>query len=95
MENNNEMAIRLLEELEKVEDKIFYSSKVKQITIDIIQDANEWLNYYIIGESDNNFESIVGSLSYKVDNIIEVCDKNLYDYEILNEVYKTLQKYIK
>ena len=95
MENNNEMAVKLLEELEKVEDKIFYSSKVKQITIDIIQDANEWLNYYIIGESDNNFESIVASLSYKVDNIIEVCDKSLYDYEILNEVYQILQKYIK
>lgn len=95
MENNNEIAKKLLDELEKVEDKIFYSAKVKQITIDTIQDANEWLNYYIMGESDNNFESIVGSLSYKVDNIIDVCDKNLYDYQILNEVYQTLQKYVK
>ena len=76
----------LLEQLEKK----LYHKDIHQATIDIVEECQMSIDN---PEDDNglSFDTILGSLCYKVDNLLEICDHNLYDYGILKELMNILE----
>lgn len=60
---------------------------VKQFTIDLIEELIEELNCLLLGESNNSAENTLGNLSYKVGCAMEICDDELTDYYVLQELY--------
>ena len=67
-------------------EKKLYDPNVHQVTIDAVQDA-----CMEIDQDDTvDLDTILGALRYKIGNLIEICDKYLIDYKILNELYDIL-----
>lgn len=62
--------------------------KCKQASIDTFEDIEETISLWIDGEID--FETAVHSINYDVDNMLEVIDKDLYDWTFWNEVKSEL-----
>ena len=89
----SKLVSELIDEFEKIENEVFYSSDYHQFTIDFIQNSIEELEYFKQGESENYFEDIIGSLMYKVNCAIEICDHSNKDYYILIAIYDLLEKY--
>lgn len=81
-----------LKALEIIEGKYTDSGMIKQFTIDLIEEFLEELNYLILGESENSEESILGSLSYKASCALEICNDELTDFYVLQELYDAINE---
>ena len=58
-------------------------SKYNQFTIDLVEEIREKLE-------DNKLDTLLSLLSYNVSNALEICDKTLDDYKILQELKNIL-----
>lgn len=76
-----------LNAVELIDAKYNQTAWVKQFTIDLIEEFLEELNCFLLGESNNSEEDTIGSLSYKVSCALEICDDDLTDYYVLQELY--------
>lgn len=75
----------LLGTLDDLSDKVYYGN-YNQLTIDLI---DELIPDYI-NESESNWEDTCGALCYRLSTFLEVMDKTLPDYTLLNELYKCI-----
>lgn len=81
-----------LKAIEIIDGKYNGSGIIKQFTIDLIEEFIEELNYFISGESENSEESILDSLSYKASGALEICDDELTDFYVLQELYDAINE---
>ena len=79
-----------LNAVELIDIKYNQTALVKQFTIDLIEECLEELNCFLLGESSNSEEEIIGSLSYKVSCALEICDDELTDFYVLQELYDAI-----
>ena len=86
MKNINEA----LECVNKIDEKYSQSGTIKQFTIDMIEHFSEELNGCVLGESEVSEESILGSLSYKANTALEICDDGLTDFYVIQELYDAI-----
>lgn len=77
---------KVLECVNKIDEK-YNPGLIKQFTIDLIEHFIEELNSFILGESDLPGETILGSLSYKASTALEICDDQLTDFYVIQELY--------
>ena len=59
-----------LDRINELEDRSLYNGKIHQSTIDIFEQAHEDLDLH---SPDMPLDDIIGSLLYKVDNLLEIC----------------------
>ena len=78
---------KVLECVNKIDEKYNQSGLIKQFTIDLIEHFIEELNSFILGESDLPGETILGSLSYKASTALEICNNDLTDFYVIQELY--------
>ena len=71
--------------------KDLYTGKEHQYTIDFFEEIQEDLYSCYHKEGNDFLGTLVGSLHYKTENLLEICDKTLYDYQILTKLLKILQ----
>ena len=83
MKNINEA----LECVNKIDEKCSQSGAIKQFTIDLIEHFVEELNGYILGESELSEKTILGGLSYVASTALEICDDELADFYVIQELY--------
>ena len=57
--------------------------KYTQFAIDLVEEIREKLE-------ENKLDTLLEELSYNVSNVLEICDKTLDDYKILQELKKIL-----
>ena len=57
--------------------------KYTQFTIDLVEEIREKLE-------ESKLDTLLGALSYNVSNALEIFDKTLDDYKILQELKKIL-----
>ena len=86
MKNINEA----LECVNKIDEKYSQSGTIKQFTIDMIEHFIEELNSFILGESDVTGETLLGSLSYDASTALEICDDELSDFYVIQELYDAI-----
>lgn len=81
-------AKELLSKVEDLESKLYYDmGKYRQFTIDTVADIIDELNNHI--QDPSQFltdEYVIGSLIYKIENIMGICDSRLLDYQIFEEL---------
>ena len=77
-----------LDRINELEDRSLYNGKIHQTTIDIFEQAHEDLDLH---SPDMPLDDIIGSLLYKVDNLLEICEKDLFDYSVLSELKTILE----
>lgn len=78
---------KALENVKKIDKKYNRIGTIKQYTIDMIGYFEQELNDFILGETDLSEEIILGSLSYNVSTALEICDDDLTDFYVLQELY--------
>lgn len=83
MKNINEA----LECVKKIDKKYNQAGVIKQFTIDLIEYFRDELESCILGESELPEESILGSLSYKASTALEICEDQLTDFYVIQELY--------
>lgn len=71
----------------KLDEKYNQIGGIKQFTIDMIEYFGQELNDFILGETDLSEEITLGSLSYKASTALEICDDDLIDFYVLQELY--------
>lgn len=76
-----------LEIVETIDEKYNQTGAIKQFTIDMIEHFVEELNGCILGETELSEETILGSLSYKANTVLEICDDEITDFYVLQELY--------
>lgn len=76
-----------LEIVETIDEKYNQTGAIKQFTIDMIEHFVEELNCCILGETELSEETILGSLSYKANTALEICDDEITDFYVLQELY--------
>ena len=76
-----------LEIVETIDEKYNQTGAIKQFTIDMIEHFVEELNGCILGETELSEETILGSLSYKANTALEICEAELTDFYVLQELY--------
>lgn len=79
-----------IEKLNKLEDKLYY--KCRQISIDLVQNSIDELMQYQEDPKRMPLDIVLGSLAYKADTVLEVCDRELKDYEIIFELKRILEE---
>lgn len=81
-------AKELLSKVEEVESKLYYDmGKYRQFTIDTVDDIIDELNNHIQEPSQVlTDEDVIGSLIYKIESIMRICDSSLLDYQIFEEL---------
>ena len=96
-ENNNQEKNHqyYLDQIYEVDYKVYYRmGKYTQFTIDLVEEIREKLEQnkeeHIHDERPLSLEMLLGALSYNVSNALEICDKTLNDYKILQELKKIL-----
>ena len=96
-ENNNQEKNHqyYLDQIYEVDHKVYYGmGKYTQFTIDLVEEIREKLEQnkeeHIHDERPLSLEMLLGALSYNVSNALEICDKTLDDYKILQELKKIL-----
>ena len=81
-------------ELGKFEKQYLYTGNVHQTTIDLVESFTIDYNNFIYSEYKNFIEhDFIGSCLYQVNNLLEICDKSLEDYNVLIELQKLLESY--
>lgn len=89
MKNINEA----LESVIKIEKKYYPTRDIKQFTTDLIEYFRDELESCILGESELPEESILGSLSYKASTALEICEDQLTDFYVIQELYDAVNDY--
>ena len=96
-ENNNQEKNHqyYLDQISEVDHKVYYRmGKYTQFTIDLVEEIREKLEQnkeeHIHDERPLSLDMLLGELSYNVSNALEICDKTLNDYKILQELKKIL-----
>lgn len=81
-------AKELLSKVEDIESKLYYDmGKYRQFTIDTVNDIIDELNNHIQEPFQVlTDEDVIGSLIYKIENIMGICDSSLLDYQIFEEL---------
>ena len=84
-----------LDQIYEVDYKVYYGmGKYTQFTIDLVEKIREELEQnkeeHIHDERQLSLDTLLGSLSYNVSNALEICDKTLDDYKILQELKNIL-----
>ena len=82
----------VLYDVQEIDMSYYQNGEIKQFTIDLIEHLAEELNSCFLGESDLPEETILGGLSYKVSTALEVCDKTLPDFHVMQKLYDTTNK---
>ena len=77
-----------LDRINDLEDRSLYNGKIHQSTIDIFEQIHDDLDLH---SPDMPLDEIIGSLLYNVDNLLEICEKDLFDYSILSELKNILE----
>lgn len=78
---------KVLECVNKIDEKNNQSGLIKQFTIDLIEYFRDELESCILGESELSEESTLSSLSYKASTALEICDDQLTDFYVIQELY--------
>ena len=81
-----------LEIVNKIDEKYNQTGAIKQFTIDMIEHFSEELNGCVLGESEVSEESILGSLIYKANTALEICDDGLTDFYVIQELYDAINE---
>lgn len=81
-----------LENVEKIDDKYNQMGTIKQFTIDLIEHFIEEINIFILGESELPEETILGALSYDASTALEICDDDLTDFYVIQELYDAINE---
>lgn len=92
-----------IDKIDEIDHKVYYGmGKYHQFTIDLVEHFQEQLesNREKTKEyKENNekefplkLETLIGSMRYEVENALEICDKSLKDYEILQDLDKMLSE---
>ena len=96
-ENNNQEKNHqyYLDQIYEVDQKVYYGmGKYTQFTIDLVEKIREELEQnkeeHIHDERPLSLDTLLGALSYNVSNALEICDKTLDDYKILQELKNIL-----
>lgn len=78
----------LLSKLQDIDSRLYYDmGKYHQFTIDTVDDIIDELNNHIQEPSQVlTDEDVIGSLIYKIENIMGICDPRLLDYNIFEEL---------
>lgn len=76
-----------LEIVETIDEKYNQTGAIKQFTIDMIEHFVEELNGCILGKTELPEETILGSLSYKANTALEICDDSLTDFYVIQELH--------
>ena len=76
-----------LERINKIDKKYSQIGNIKQFTIDMIEYFGQELNDFILGESDVSEEVVIGHLSYKASTALEICDDEITDFYVIQELY--------
>lgn len=79
-----------LECVGKIDERYNQTGIIKQFTIDMIEHFIEELNSFILGERDLPGETILGSLSYKASTALEICNDDLVDFYVMQELYDAI-----
>ena len=94
--NNQEKSHQsYLDQIYEVDHKVYYRmGKYTQFTIDLVEEIREKLEQnkeeHIHDERLLSLDTLLGLISYNVSNALEICDKTLDDYKILQELKKIL-----
>lgn len=78
---------KVLECVNKIDEKYNQSGLIKQFTIDLIEYFRDELDSCILGESELSEESTLSSLSYKASTALEICNDDLTDFYVMQELY--------
>lgn len=99
-ENNNQEKSHqyYLDQIYKVNHNVYYGmGKYTQFTIDLVEKIREELEQNKEEHSQDrnderplSLDTLLGALSYNVSNALEICDKMLDDYKILQELEKII-----
>ena len=99
-ENNNQEKSHqyYLDQIYEVDHKVYYGmGKYTQFTIDLVEKIREELEQNKKEHSQDrnderplSLDTLLGALSYNVSNALEICDKTLDDYKILQELEKII-----
>lgn len=76
-----------LNAVELIDKKYNQTACIKQFTIDLIEEFLEELNCFLLGNSENSEEEILGSLRYKVSCALEICNNEMVDFHVIKELY--------
>ena len=84
-----------LDKIYEIVHELYYRmGKYTQFAIDLVEEIREKLEQnkeeHIHDERPLSLDTLLGSLSYNVSNALEICDKSLDDYKILQELKKIL-----
>ena len=84
-----------LDQIYEIDHKVYYGmGKYTQFTIDLVEEIREKFEQnkeeHIHDERPLSLDTLLGALSYNVSNALEICDKTLNDYKILQELKKIL-----
>ena len=84
-----------LDQIYEIDQELYYRmGKYTQFTIDLVEEIREKLEQnkeeHIHDERPLSLDMLLGELSYNVSNALEICDKTLNDYKILQELKKIL-----
>ena len=83
-----------LNQIYEIDHKVYYGmGKYTQFTIDLVEKIREELEQNKEEHSQDrnderplSLDTLLGALSYNVSNALEICDKTLDDYKILQEL---------
>ena len=96
-ENNNQEKNHqyYLDKIYEIDHELYYRmGKYTQFTIDLVEEIREKLEQnreeHIYDERPLSLDTLLGALSYNVSNALEICDKTLDDYKILQELKNIL-----
>ena len=99
-ENNNQEKNHqyYFDQIYEVDHKVYYGmGKYTQFTIDLVEKIREELEQNKEEHSQDrnderplSLDTLLGALSYNVSNALEICDKTLDDYKILQELKNIL-----
>ena len=87
-----------LDKIYEIDHELYYRmGKYTQFTIDFVEKIREELEQNKEEHSQDgnderplSLDTLLGALSYNVSNALEICDKTLDDYKILQELKKIL-----
>ena len=94
--NNQEKSHQsYLDKIYEIDHELYYRmGKYTQFTIDLVEEIREKLEQnkedHIHDERPLSLDTLLGALSYNVSNALEICDKTLDDYKILQELKNIL-----
>lgn len=79
-------AKELLSKVENIYSDM-YKGKYRQFTIDTVEDViDELYNHITDSFQVLTDEDVIGSLIYKIESIMGICDSSLLDYQIFEEL---------